>query len=106
MNYPKKQFEVLVKCIKILRKYVNVEGMNPNQLHFKIYQQFSEGQKHNQFVINSSNELIRKYVLDNNLLLEKEGSPIFDFDFDFKLYPDGCNDNHIETAVKKAIKLI
>jgi hypothetical protein len=106
MKYSENQFRILVKCIKILNQYVNVKNINPNALHFKIYQQFSEGQKHNQLVINSNNEIVRKYVLDNNILLEKEGKKLFDFDFDFELYPNNCNDKNIETAVNKAIKLI
>jgi hypothetical protein len=106
MKYSKIQFEILVKCVEILNKYINVKQINPNTLHYIIYQQFNEGQKHNRLVVNSANELIKKYVLDNNLLLEKEGKPVFDFDFDFELYPSGCNDNNIETAVKKAISII
>lgn len=103
MKYNLEQFEVLVKCLNVFKKYIDIESMNPNNLHFIIYQQFSEGQTHNKLVV-SEGTLKRKFTLIEGNLIENEGENVINFNYDFELYPLGCNDNHIETAVKKAIK--
>jgi hypothetical protein len=103
MKYNKEQFEILVKCLNILKKYIDIETINPNNLHFIIYQQFSDGQKHNRLIVNDG-ILKRKFTLLDGKLIENQGENIINFTYDFQLYPEGCNDNHIETAVKKAIK--
>lgn len=103
MKYNKEQFKILVKCLNILKKYIDIETINPNNLHFIIYQQFSDGQKHNRLIVNDG-ILKRKFTLLDGELVENQGENIINFMYDFQLYPEGCNDSHIETAVKKAIK--
>lgn len=104
MKYESKQFNVLLNVLKELNNDFNLKEINPNALHFTVYQQLNEGQKHNKlFIFNN------KVVRGNQLTAEEKTnakSYIKTVCNDFLLYPEGCNDNHIETAVKKAIKLI
>jgi len=105
MKYPVNQFEVLVKVLTIFHKYFDLDSVGVLRLHSMVYNEFSEGQKHNRLVI-SEGILKRKFSLVDGELVENPGENILNFDYDFKSYPDGCNDSHIETAIKKAIKLI
>ena len=105
MKYPQEQYAKLVENLKEISKYApNIKDMNPSALHYQVYQNHGEGLDHNRMMVNESGEIARKWrVEDNNLSGYKL---IIEQDKDFVLYPDGCNDNHIETAVKKALKEI
>jgi len=103
MKYPRNQFEILVKALRVLKQYINIEALNLHSLHFLVYQQFSEGQKHNRLVVDGG-ILKRKFSLVDGELVENPGKDVLNFEYDFKNYPEGCNDNHIETAMKKALK--
>ena len=104
MKYPKEQFEELVKGFKILSKYIDLDSIHPVNLHYKVFQQYSEGQKHNHLYVN---EGIIKHAYKLELEEDFTGwEKLIDSDFDFKLYPEGCNDSHVETASKKAIKIV
>ena len=101
MKYPAKQFEELVNCLKKFAVYLNLKESNPHTLHYMVYQQYSEGQKHNHLYC-TVNGLKRFFQLNEE---EKEDCIKFIVsDYDFQLYPNGCNDNHIETAMRKALK--
>ena len=101
MKYSLIQFEELVKVLKQFAVHFDIKAINPNALHYMVYQQISEGQKHN--ALYCVNGQIKKF--HSLTELEKETARKFiESDFDFELYPSGCNDNHIETAVKKAVK--
>ena len=106
MKYPKKQFKELSLVINKLNKYVDVKKLNPHNLHYIVYQQFSGGQKHNRLIIDSKGNLTKQYKLVGNDLVKQEGKLFISYSYDFKLYPDGCNDNHIETAIKNALKTV
>lgn len=104
MNYPINQFNILTESLKQLSVLIDLKTINPNALHFIVYQQFSEGQKHNQLYCVEGGTLKRYYQLTEQ---EKETAQKllkFENDVEFLLYPDKCNDNHVETAVKKALK--
>lgn len=101
MKYDKKQFEVLVKVVKIFSQHFAVTEINKHGLHYMVYQQFSEGQTHNSIYI-EGNELKRQHSVKNM----GETKKLIDFDYDFQLYPKGCDDTHIETAMKNALKQI
>ena len=85
MKYPKKQYEVLKKALIEFNKYVDIKNMNYYDLHFKVFQQFSEGQKHNILIVNN-NIIKRKFTLINNELVKNEGKNLINFDYDFLLY--------------------
>lgn len=106
MKYPKKQFTKLVESIKVLSQYIDIKSMHPCQLHYIVYQQLSEGQPHNRLIIDNEGQIKRHYSLVDGRLVQNEGTPLFEVDNSFELYPEGTNDNHIETAVKRAIKTI
>lgn len=105
MKYNALQFINLVECLTILSEFLDLQQMNPSNLHYLVFQQHSDGQKHNRLV-NNNGTLQRAYILDGDQLKENNGVLLEFPKFDFQLYPQGCNDNHIETAVKKAIKQI
>jgi hypothetical protein len=65
-----------------------------------VYQQFSEGQKHNWLYCMPGGNIQRAHKIEDIANCEKWIST----QYDFKLYPEGCNDTHIETAMKAAIK--
>lgn len=98
MKYPKQQFDLLVDGLNILKSYTNISEANPHTLHFEIFQNHSKSHDHNWLVV-SNGKLSRKHTNPNGELLFPNKS-------NFLLYPDGCNDSHIETAVRKAISQI
>lgn len=103
MKYPTNQFENLVSIMKQLSIYFDLNSMNKNSLHYLAYQQSqsSDGQKHN-VIYFKDNQLKKLHSIDNI-----EGwKPIVKKVEGFELYPNECNDNHIETAIKNALKLI
>lgn len=105
MKYPANQFEILVKCIKILSSYIDVNSINKNSLHYMINQQYNEYQKHNHLII-VDGELKRKFSLVDGKMIENNGELLVFPDFNFELYPEGCNDTHVETAMKNALKQV
>jgi hypothetical protein len=102
MKYPEKQFHLLVSGLKELGKVIDLRTVNPSALHFIIYQQGSEGQTHN-WIYSKDMQTVKGHALTDLSGWEKVVKSI---PASFELYPIGCNDSHIETAVKKAIKLI
>ena len=55
MKYPQQQFDLLVKSLQILSNHFeNIQNIHPCQLQYLVYQQASEGQKHNAFCINKA----------------------------------------------------
>lgn len=102
MNYPKEQFEKLKECIKKLAPICDLKKINANSLHYICYQQITkEDQGGNKLYI-FGNEM-KRY---GNLTEEEKLNFVkfIEIEYDFKLYPIGCNDLHIETAVKSALK--
>ena len=105
MKYPKKQFETLATSLQVMAQhFTNLREIHPSSLHFAVFQNHSEGQTHNRLVINEAGEVHRQHFVDSARL---DGfSPLISADNSFEIYPSGCNDNHIETAVKAALKTI
>ena len=99
MKYPKNQQQVFERFLKELFTIIDVEKINPNTLHYICFQQHSEGQKHN-WLYCTVDGLKREHQLTEN----EDAVKLFDSNFEFELYPDGCNDNHIETMVRRTIK--
>ena len=102
MKYPKEQFELLVKTIQALATAFGketVSTINESALHFQCYQQHGEGQDHNK-IVKTTDGLKRKHKLNEDEKWEYIITP----NINFKLYPDGCDDAHVVTAVKAAIK--
>ena len=103
MKYPLNQFEALISILKQFAVHFDIKAVNPSALHFMAYQQINKGQNH-----------CALYCIDGQLkkfhsLTELEiqtARKFIESDFDFELYPSGCNDSHVETAVKKAVKLL
>jgi len=105
MKYDAKQFETLVKCLNILNNYIDLQAMSETNLHYLVFKQFSNGQEHNRLIV-VDGILKRKYNLVGDQLVKVEGEPVFNFSAEFELYPSGCNDTQIVTAVNKAIKQV
>lgn len=104
MKYPKEQFELLVKTIEALAGAFGketVSTINESALHFQCYQQHGEGQDHNR-IVKTTDGLKRKHRLNEG----EEWEHIITPNSNFELYPKGCNDSHIITAVKAALKEI
>ena len=106
MKYPTKQFDKLVNHLNTLSKYFDVHNIQPNALHYTVFQQCSEGQPHNKLIITSEKVLTRSTYLEGDILKWREGVRIIEDDNEFLLYPEGCNDSHIVTAIKNALKQI
>lgn len=107
LKYPFSDYKKLVEVLKQLAPYFELFNMQPNQVHYLAYQQTNKiGQPHN--IIYLTDRGLQRY----HKLTEKqikqisrlEIKPIVDVDFELELYPNDCNDIHIETAVKRAIK--
>jgi len=91
MKYPKQQLDKVIKLLPILLKHY---GLTPDMcknniplyhnLHYRLFVQLN-------------------YDNDNLNIIKINGSRLFEQDMDFLLYPAGCNDSHIETAIKFVI---
>ena len=104
MNYPLEQLAKLEAALKRLAVHIDVKQVNPSALHFIIYQQYAEGQKHNWLYCVEGGALKKGHQLTEQ---EKQTAvKLFTEKWTFEMYPENCNDNHVETAVKKAIKNI
>jgi hypothetical protein len=101
MNYPNNQFETLLAGLNTLKNHFDLTSVHPNTLHYVIYQQHSEGQKHN-WLYNLNGTILKGHQLTGN----ENAVKLIEQNKDFKLYPDGCKDSHVESAVKKALKQI
>lgn len=95
MKYPQEQYEKLVKDLPKLLEFYGLDteaisNLSVGQLHTVHCRLFQQ----------------KNYTDDNANIKFVDGVRLFDMDESFKLYPDGCNDDHIETAMKNAIKSI
>lgn len=103
MKYPPKQLEVLQAAINDLSKEIDVVITHPSQLHYLVYQQANEGQSHNWLYIKEDGSDVKR----GHLLPDKTGyRKLINVPSSFELYPYGCNDSHIETAVKYCLKTL
>jgi hypothetical protein len=100
MKYPAQQFDQLIKGLQDLKQVIDLNSMYPCALHFEVFQQGSKGHSHN-WIYTKDGVSSRAHKIDN---LEGWNKVVQSIPETFELYPDGCNDPHIETAVKKAIK--
>ena len=98
MKYPKEQFNKLVNSLSTLRSFCNLKDINPARLHYIVYQQHSSGQRHNALVM-TQGTVTRAHSIGDDYTHR-----ILPIDDSFELYPDGCDDRHIITAINKAIK--
>jgi hypothetical protein len=92
MKYPQTQYNELKNALIVFKSHYKLDKETATAyaptLHFKIYQQ-------------------KNYTTDNlNIIKNINGSRLFELNEGFKLYPNGCNDTHIETAMKNAINEI
>ena len=101
MKYPKQQFEQLKGAIKTLSDVLPVREIHPSQLHFLVYSQGQPTNSHN-WIYQKDGQLARAHALADLSGWTK----VLDVPETFELYPAGCNDNHIQTAVKAALKQI
>jgi len=101
MKYPIEQQKVFEHFCKQLHVHIDIKTINAHALHFICFQQFNDGQKHNRLYCT-----VNGLKKESNLTeIEKNDCQrLFGGDYDFLLYPYGCNDNHIETMVKKTLK--
>lgn len=107
MKYPKEQFKLLVYALSSLKIYVDLTSIHPCMLHGIIYNQYAEsGQDHNKLLVDDSGKLIRSAALVGDQLAWNEGTRLIASNPDFELYPAGCHDSHVETAVKRALAIV
>lgn len=99
MKYPIEQQKVFERFLNQIAPIYDLEKPNPHTLHYMCYQQHSEGQRHN-WLYNTVKGLKRGHSLKEG----EEAQKFFESDFDFELYPEGCNDNHVETMLKRTYK--
>jgi len=101
MKYPQQHFDNLVAGLQLLSEHFEIDAIHPNQLYYTVYQQKSDGQKHNWLMINGD-----KIQKAHSLQDATGWEPLFKDIAAVPLYPEGCNDTHIETAVKQAMKQV
>lgn len=104
MKYPQAQFTQLVEHLKTLAVHFELNSVHPATLHYEVYKNGSEGQKHNWLYLTKDGAIKRAHGL-----LESEietATKILDVNPSFELYPTGINDDHILTAMKNAFKMI
>lgn len=104
MKYPIEQYNKLKESLLILIKElgIGVLDINIHTLHYTIYRQFAQGQRHNSFVKMKDGKIYTCHQVDNS----EEFKHLFELDNSFKLYPNNTNDKHIGTAMSKVIKEI
>ena len=103
MKYPQQQFELLKQGLQVLSTHFEIANIHPCQLQYTLYQQASARQTHNSLFINNAGNIAKGYTAK-----DADYTALINFlnEDNFPLYPDGCNDNHVETAVKLALKAI
>lgn len=100
MKYPEKQYKILVESIRELASLdLAVEDMHPSNVHYLVYKQYAEGQDNNSLYRNQEGLVRPKHMFGKGEVIEKVFKPKY-----FELYPDGCDDSHVATAVRKAVK--
>lgn len=99
MKYPEKQLAILKKAISELSAHFDLSKVDPNHLHYIVFQNGSEGQTHNHFYIKGGS-ISRMHAISDLSGWTK----LINVPSSFELYPDGCNDNHVLTAVKHCLK--
>jgi len=92
MKYPQTQYNELKSALVILKNHYDLDKETATAyaptLYFKIFQQ-------------------KTYQDQNaNVVRNADGSRLMKLNEAFKLYPDGCNESHVNTAMKNAIKEI
>ena len=102
MKYPATQFEVLLCVMKQLSVHMKLNNMSLSVIHYIVYQQLSDSQKHNHLYCIEGGILKRGFDLTENEKLT--AIKFIENTFDFRLYPEKCNDTNVETAVRKALK--
>lgn len=100
MKYPQNQFEALKSAIKTLSEHLDIKVIHPAQLHGMIYREKNSGFSHNHLYITANKNINRAHAIGDVTGLTK----LIASDESFECYPAGCDDTHVTTAVKRAIK--
>lgn len=103
MKYPAKQFEVIVSTLKALSEVFELDNVHPSSLYSLVCSQHNKGQQHNRIVVTCDGVYMNQHIADSRGV---DYTPIVEPFDNFETYPSGCNDSHIQTAVKKALTLI
>lgn len=101
MKYPIEQYNILMEVVKQLSVHIEVKELNPNAVHFMVYQQLNVHQNHASLYCTEEGLKVYYKLTEEEV---KTARKFIELNSNFELYPSGCNDNHIETAVKKIIK--
>ena len=105
MKYPQEQFSKLVSFVNTCKQHgIDLNSMHPSNVHYLAYQCFGSGQTHNALIVTEAGQISRAKKMIGEQVVQIEGKRLFFLYFFFALYPIVCNDNHIETAVKTALK--
>lgn len=103
MKYPAEQFEILKETVKALSEvFDNLKEVHPSRVYSLVINQHLEGQLHNSIVITEEGKYTRRYIAED---LKLKFTPLIERK-PFVVYPEGCQDSHVQTAVKKALKSI
>lgn len=103
MKYPQAQLEkVKTVLTKLDSLNVDYSKMHPCSIQFLVFQQYSSGQLHNSLV-NTPNGIFRRATAE---AMKVDYTVLFETDDTFELYPEGCNDSHVETGIKYVLKQI
>jgi len=104
MKYPEKQRLVFESFLKTLLPVIpSLKNANRHTLHFICFQQFAKGHEHSKLFCTEGGGLKKQINLTET---EKINAiPLMEnIDFDFELYPNGCNDNHVATMLNYTFK--
>jgi hypothetical protein len=98
MKYPAQQFNKLTERMSKLSELFDLNSVHPCSLHWLVFQNSSPAHEHNALYTDG------KTITHGFAVNGREGfTRVIQPDESFELYPDGCTDGHIETAVKKAL---
>jgi hypothetical protein len=106
MKYPQQQLQKLTECMQSLSQYFELEQIPPSTIHYMIYQNLSSGQQHNALGFSNSKLVRASQFVDGVKVVAENFVRLWPIDDSFVLYPEGCNDSHVETAVKLAMKSV
>ncbi|MCB0448453.1 MAG: hypothetical protein KDD03_13280, partial [Gelidibacter sp.] len=99
LKYPFAEYQKLVEILKLLKPHFDLESVHPCQIHYLAHQQTNIiSQPHNQIYITKGG-LIKAHSVKSVEGLKK----LVNVNYTLELYPNGCNDTHIETATRRAI---
>jgi len=106
MKYPQEQYQKLLLALREMSKHFDLRNMPPSVIYSEVCGNLNKHNKHNWLYFRKYKE--GTWFKRAHIISEEEArmfKRVIPLDFELNT-PEGCNDSHGETAVKRAVKEI